>query len=147
MISIQPLQHLHFNQWLALWQSYLKFYKTEMSRIQSITSWNRITNPAQQDLFGFGIFKEDQLVGFVHLVSHLSTWTSLPYCYLQDLYVDENYRQQGLSLNMSTPIAKKILTVCIGSPMKPIKLHSIYMIVLPVKQALYNTKKAYKYKI
>lgn len=97
MISIQPLQHLHFNQWLALWQSYLKFYKAEMSRIQSITSWNRITNPAQQDLFGFGIFKEEQLVGFVHLVSHLSTWTSLPYCYLQDLYVDENYRQQGLA--------------------------------------------------
>lgn len=97
MISIQPLQHLHFNQWLALWQSYLKFYKTEMSRIQSITSWNKITNPAQQDLFGFGIFKEDQLVGFVHLVSHPSTWTSLPYCYLQDLYVDENYRQQGLA--------------------------------------------------
>lgn len=97
MISIQPLQHLHFNQWLALWQSYLKFYKAEMSRIQSITSWNRITNPAQQDLFGFGIFKEDQLVGFVHLVSHPSTWTSLPYCYLQDLYVDENYRQQGLA--------------------------------------------------
>lgn len=97
MISIQPLQHAHYSAWLSLWQGYLEFYKTEYSKVQSIISWNRITNPAQNDLFGFGIFQDEKLLGFVHLVSHLSTWTSLPYCYLQDLYIHADYRQQGLA--------------------------------------------------
>lgn len=97
MISIQPLQHTHYEQWLPLWKGYLTFYKTELSTVQSILSWNRITNPAQNEIFGFGIFQNEEMLGFVHLISHLSTWTALPYCYLQDLYIHENYRQQGLA--------------------------------------------------
>lgn len=48
-------------------------------------------------MFGFAIKVNGQVVGFVHLIAHMSMWTDLPYCYLQDLFVDEAFRNQGLA--------------------------------------------------
>ncbi len=96
-MNIIPLAHDQFEQWLALWQSYLQFYKSEMSAEQITLSWKRITNPEQVDMFGFALIHEDQMVGFVHLISHMSMWTEKPCCYLQDLYVNEQFRNQGFA--------------------------------------------------
>ena len=96
-MNIIPLADGQFEQWLALWQSYLQFYKSEMSAEQITLSWKRITNPEQVDMFGFALIHEDQMVGFVHLISHMSMWTEKPCCYLQDLYVNENFRNQGFA--------------------------------------------------
>lgn len=96
-MNIIPLAHGQFEQWLALWQSYLQFYKSEMSAEQITLSWKRITNPEQVDMFGFALIHEDQMVGFVHLISHMSMWTEKPCCYLQDLYVNKQFRNQGFA--------------------------------------------------
>ena len=96
-IQIIALENTDFEQWLPLWQGYLSFYKTQLNEEQTKLSWSRITNPEQTDIFGFAIKVDNKAVGFVHLNSHLSTWTELPYCYLQDLYVDETFRNQGLA--------------------------------------------------
>nr|WP_174505374.1 GNAT family N-acetyltransferase [Acinetobacter sp. Marseille-Q1620] len=96
-IKIIPLSDISFDQWLPLWQSYLTFYKSSLSEEQISLSWKRITNPAQKDMFGFAIKINENIVGFVHLISHMSMWTEKPYCYLQDLFIDENYRNQGLA--------------------------------------------------
>ena len=48
-------------------------------------------------MFGFAIKVNGQVVGFVHLISHPSMWTNLPYCYLQDLFIKEQFRNQGLA--------------------------------------------------
>ncbi|MEG0483785.1 MAG: GNAT family N-acetyltransferase [Acinetobacter sp.] len=95
--QIIALEEINFEQWLPLWQDYLTFYKTQLSDEQIRLSWKRITNPEQVDIFGFAIKVGENIVGFAHLNSHLSTWTTLPYCYLQDLYVDEAFRNQGLA--------------------------------------------------
>ena len=94
---IISLSDISFEQWLPLWQGYLTFYQSTLSDNQTKLSWERITNPKQTDMFGFAIQMDDQVVGFVHLISHMSMWTSLPYCYLQDLYVKDSYRNQGLA--------------------------------------------------
>lgn len=94
---IISLSDISFEQWLPLWQGYLTFYQSTLSDDQTKLSWERITNPKQTDMFGFAIQMDDQVVGFVHLISHMSMWTSLPYCYLQDLYVKDSYRNQGLA--------------------------------------------------
>ena len=96
-MNIIPLAHGQFEQWFALWQSYLQFYKSEMSAEKITLSWKRITNPEQVDMFGFALIHEDQMVGFVHLISHMSMWTEKPCCYLQDLYVNEQFRNQGFA--------------------------------------------------
>lgn len=97
MLEIVPLEHLAFEQWSPLWQGYLNFYKSQLSDEQIRLSWKRITNPEQADMFGYAIQIDGQVLGFVHLISHMSMWTELPYCYLQDLYVDEQFRNQGLA--------------------------------------------------
>ena len=95
MTNILSLEHINFEQWLPLWQDYLQFYKSEMSIEQITLSWKRITNPEQTDMFGFALIHHGEMVGFVHLISHMSMWTEKPYCYLQDLYVNEQFRNQG----------------------------------------------------
>ena len=95
MTNILSLEQINFEQWLPLWQGYLQFYKSEMSIEQIILSWKRITNPEQTDMFGFALIHHGEMVGFVHLISHMSMWTEKPYCYLQDLYVNEQFRNQG----------------------------------------------------
>ena len=95
--QIIPLEQINFEQWLPLWQGYLTFYKTQLSDEQIRLSWKRITNPEQAELFGFAILVNNQIAGFMHLNSQMSTWAKLPYCYLQDLYVDEQFRNQGLA--------------------------------------------------
>ena len=96
-IHILPLENITFEQWLPLWQGYLTFYKSQLSEEQIRLSWKRITNPEQTDMFGFAIKVNGQVVGFVHLIAHMSMWTDLPYCYLQDLFVDEAFRNRGLA--------------------------------------------------
>ncbi|WP_296282151.1 GNAT family N-acetyltransferase [uncultured Acinetobacter sp.] len=96
-IQIIALEEINFEQWLPLWQGYLTFYKSQLSDEQIRLTWKRITNPEQADMFGYAIQIDGNAVGFVHLISHMSMWTNLPYCYLQDLYVDEAFRNQGLA--------------------------------------------------
>ena len=96
-IQIIALEEINFEQWLPLWQGYLTFYKSQLSDEQIRLTWKRITNPEQADMFGYAIQIDGNAVGFVHLISHMSMWTNLPYCYLQDLYVDEVFRNQGLA--------------------------------------------------
>ena len=51
-------------------------------------------------MFGYAITVDDQLVGLVHLISHMRMWTKLPYCYLQDLYIAAPYRGRGLAIKL-----------------------------------------------
>ena len=95
--QIIALSAISFQQWLPLWEAYLTFYKSSLSLEQAQLSWQRITNPTQTDMFGYAITVDDQVVGLVHLISHMSMWTSLPYCYLQDLYIAAPYRNQGFA--------------------------------------------------
>ncbi|KAF1023143.1 MAG: hypothetical protein GAK29_03007 [Acinetobacter bereziniae] len=95
--QIIDLEALDFEQWLPLWQGYLTFYNAQLSDEQIRLSWKRITNPDQTDMFGFAIQLNGKVAGFVHLISHPSMWTNLSYCYLQDLFIEEQFRNQGLA--------------------------------------------------
>ena len=97
MPQIYELNQITYAQWKPLWQAYLDFYTTSFNEQQALLSWQRLTSPLQKDMFGFAICVNNQVVGFVHLIAHSSTWTALPYCYLQDLYIDKAFRNQGLA--------------------------------------------------
>ena len=95
--KIIPLSECQYSAWLPLWQAYLNFYKTTLSEKQINLTWQRLQDANQSDMFGFAIMLNEQAVGIVHLISHSSTWTALPYCYLQDLFVHSDFRNQGLA--------------------------------------------------
>ncbi|WP_445115219.1 GNAT family N-acetyltransferase [Acinetobacter sp. WZC-1] len=96
-IQIIPIATCSYTEWLTLWQAYLSFYQTALSEQQSLLNWQRLTSQEYPEMSGYMIRQDNQMVGFVHLISHASTWTTRPYCYLQDLFIDEKYRNQGLA--------------------------------------------------
>ena len=84
---IRPLERSDFESWQQLWQGYLRFYRAKVPDQITTMTFERLTN--QTDDFA-GLVAEGhdaQLVGFAHLVFHASTWSSEPYCYLEDLFV------------------------------------------------------------
>lgn len=96
MISTRLLTATDHAAWQAIWQQYLDFYQTELPNATTMHTWQRLTNPAQTDMVGIGVFVDGTLAGFAHLVFHANTWSKQACCYLEDLCVDEHQRGQGL---------------------------------------------------
>lgn len=94
-IKIQPLKAQDKDHWLPLWQGYLDFYNSELPQATTATTWQRIIND-HSTIFGFGAWQDDKMVGFTHIVLHPNTWNTTDCCYLEDLFVNECVRGQGV---------------------------------------------------
>lgn len=100
-LLIQPLSAADRKDWAPLWQGYQAFYRTRMSDEVVETTWARLLDPAEPvhgalARAGTGGGGAGAALGLVHWVFHRSTWTSGDYCYLQDLFVADAARGQGL---------------------------------------------------
>jgi GNAT superfamily N-acetyltransferase len=94
---IRALQEGDFPAWRELWKAYLNFYRAELSAGVTEASFKRLY---QQTDGLLGLVGEDEpgtLQGFVHLVFHPSTWSTAPYCYVEDLYVSPGARGTGVA--------------------------------------------------
>ena len=81
--------------WLKLWAGYLDFYRGDVSADDTEKTFARLCR-GEEGLHGLvAVGDDDQPVGFAHLVFHNSTWSSQPYCYLEDLFVDRSARGSG----------------------------------------------------
>ncbi len=80
--------------WERLWQGYQRFYKVEIAEAVSDLTWARLLGP-DEPMWACLAWQGARAVGMVHWVFHRSTSTAGPYCYLQDLYVDEDVRGSG----------------------------------------------------
>ncbi len=81
--------------WEALFRKYFEFYEAPRRQAVIDSAWQRIVEGRNPH----GLLALDgdrQVVGLVHYIFHPSTWTTDPYCYLQDLYVDEAWRGKGV---------------------------------------------------
>lgn len=104
--TVRPLRHDDHAQWLPLWQGYLTFYKSQLSSAQTQCTWDRLNDP-QFNLHGFVAEHGGQLVGITHFLFHPSSWTTEDYCYLQDLYVHEGQRGQGIARQLIEAVVKQ----------------------------------------
>lgn len=93
-ISIKPLTAQDKTSWLEKWNSYLNFYETNVPDEVTEYTWNNILEAKQVQ--GFGAFIDNKLVGIVHIVIHPNTWNTTQCCYLEDLFVSESVRGQGV---------------------------------------------------
>ncbi len=96
-IKIVPLEQISQSQWLPLWQAYQEFYQTKLAEEVNNSTWQRLTNPAFNSIYGVAAILDQQVVGIVHVVEHDSCWTLTPYAYLQDLFTHPDYRGQGVA--------------------------------------------------
>ena len=94
-IAIRPVGEDEREAWNPLWAGYLAFYKTTLPQEISDLTWDRFHDP-EEPIFALGGYINGELMGIAHYLFHRSTWAPHRYCYLEDLFVAEAARGQGL---------------------------------------------------
>lgn len=94
-IQIKPATAADREQWLPLWQAYLRFYKTELSDDITQSTWSRFLDPAEPTTLALA-WQGDKAVGMVQCVYHRTNWSIKNACYLQDLFVSPEVRGKGV---------------------------------------------------
>lgn len=94
-LFIAPLSKADYDAWLKLWQNYLTFYETRLPPSTIEKTWHNLLE-SDVPIYGFGAWQDDILVGIMHVILHPNTWNTTECCYLEDLYVSDAVRGQGV---------------------------------------------------
>jgi ribosomal protein S18 acetylase RimI-like enzyme len=94
MLHFRKLSTSDYDQWRALWQGYLEFYRQELSEEQTQLTWSRFFDD-EYNLMGFVIEVDGKLAGLAHCSFTNSTWLQKPDLYLEDLFVAPEFRRRG----------------------------------------------------
>ena len=86
-MKIRPLAKADYEEWRALWISYLEFYETSLTAEVIDENFSRFIDNDQTRQNALVAESTDELVGLVHYIFHLDTWAIQEICYLQDLFV------------------------------------------------------------
>ena len=95
-INVRGIQASDKPSWQELFFDYLKFYETSPSDVNTELAWQRLTSP-EPEIQGLVAESNGVVVGIVHFHYQLSTWTDTFDCYLEDLYVAEEVRGNGVA--------------------------------------------------
>ncbi len=114
MIHIEPLRLSERVRWAELWSEYQRFYGVELPAAVSENTWQRLHDGRVQ---GLGARNSvDSLVGIVHFLYHQDTWSTVPACYLQDLYVESTARGTGCGRMLIEAVAEAARAAGANSP-------------------------------
>ncbi len=91
-MKIRPLAKADYEEWRALWVSYLEFYETSLKEDVIDETFSRFIDNDQTRQNALVAESTDELVGLVHYIFHLDTWEIQEVCYLQDLFVTPQNR-------------------------------------------------------
>jgi GNAT superfamily N-acetyltransferase len=94
-VAIKAVEDSDFDRWIPLWKAYQRFYGVDLPETVTLATWSRFLSPAEPMHAALAVAGE-QAMGLVHSLFHRSTWTMADYCYLQDLYVDDDARGGGI---------------------------------------------------
>lgn len=105
-IVIRPVDAGERAAWEPLWNGYLTFYETALSKAITDVTWARL-HDASEPMFLLGAYAQGKLIGIVHYLFHRSCWTIGNYCYLQDLFVAKEARGLGAGRALIEAVEKK----------------------------------------
>jgi len=94
MLTIRDPGASDENAWRRLWSDYCQFYNVLIPESVTTRTWQRINDP-RSPIFGRLATIDSLIVGFSVSVLHDGTWTVEPVCYLEDLFIDPQYRRRG----------------------------------------------------
>jgi GNAT superfamily N-acetyltransferase len=94
-VTLRVIQAADEAQWRILWDAYHVFYVSTLAEEVTRSTWQRFLNP-DEPVFAAVAVQGDQLLGFVHIVIHRSTWSVQNFCYLEDLFVAPDARATGI---------------------------------------------------
>jgi ribosomal protein S18 acetylase RimI-like enzyme len=101
-IRIQPLTRDHYEPWLPLWQENCLH---QISDDITHETWRRICDDGAP-VFGLGAWQGKKLAGILHYVLHPTTGAITPACYMQDVFIAEDFRRQGLARALVNELAE-----------------------------------------
>lgn len=104
VIDIAPLREIDRNRWNVLARSYKNFYETELTDSKYDEVWHGLM--IADGIFGFGAYLQGNLVGITHYLFHRTIWMEEA-CYLQDLFVDETARGNGVARALIERVAQE----------------------------------------
>jgi GNAT superfamily N-acetyltransferase len=97
---IRPLTAADFAPWEQLWLAYLRFYRADVGNDVTAATFRRLCDQTDGMIGLVAVDDQGALVGLAHLVFHPSTWSSDPYCYLEDLFVAPVARGTGTATQL-----------------------------------------------
>jgi GNAT superfamily N-acetyltransferase len=94
-IVLKQIRREDHDSWYPLWRGYQAFYKVDIAKEVSATTFERLLDP-KEPMNGTLAWQGSRAVGMVHYIEHRSTWTVGNYCYLQDLFTAPDLRGGGV---------------------------------------------------
>jgi len=82
--------------WEPLWRGYLEFYRAALRPEVTEQTWAALCDP-NSAVHGIVAERDGHLMGLAHLILHPTTWATSPTCYLEDLYVDRQWRGRNIA--------------------------------------------------
>lgn len=97
LIIVRSVEQTDYSQWQLLWKKYNSFYGRDSlpDEITQLT-WSRFFD-TNEPVYAIIAENEGNILGIAHYLFHRSTIQIELNCYLQDLYVSENMRGQGIA--------------------------------------------------
>lgn len=102
-MHIAPLRPIDRAGWQPLAEGYKRFYNTPTTPAEYDECWRRLL--AEDGVHGLAGFVDGRLVGIAHYLFHTSAWAR-DNCYLQDLFVAEDARGQGVAAALIERVAE-----------------------------------------
>ena len=93
---IREIEKRDYDEWRALWKSYLAFYNTTVTQDVYELTFRRLIERQTSQQMAFLAEKDDLLVGLVHYIRHPHNWKLEHVIYLQDLFALPEVRGQGV---------------------------------------------------
>ncbi len=94
-VTIRRLVPEDHAAWTALWNGYTAFYRVTLPEAVTANTWLRLLADSGP-VWGRCAVQDGALTGFVTWQIHHATWTTAVRVYLEDLFVAEAIRGQGV---------------------------------------------------
>lgn len=108
-LTIRAIEQRDFADWKALYEKYLAFYKTELTDSQLETLWSWFFDIGKQ-MVGKVAIHENKIIGLVHFREFLRPIKASSAIFMDDLYVENDYRGKGVARNLIKSVNDYALT-------------------------------------
>ena len=85
-----------YEAWNFLWKAYLDFYNVTLPAGLDEITWQRLAGAESEQECMLCEDEQGQIVGFIIIVFHRSSWAQTWNCLIEDVFVSDSHRGYGI---------------------------------------------------